>query len=606
MGRGQGGPLGLVGMAVGFGMEVYQHRKETKSKRQNVASQNSSEDIQNSLPSTHLQSARSLGENSSASNFAPNDAPPSYQEVVNTGSSQSYYNDKAVSDSYPREKDSSGDSRFTNRTIESLDTHRHVDSSPYDDENGNRFSNRVHQGPKYDTGDSHADLEDEKQWELDEAAEEFGPHDTRAAGESDGPAQTEEEKIKQREAFINELVYIVGPPPRSVEPLACPIIIPQRRPGKRDRGFVRAYAPVLNNSGISQDAFLKFLKDWQTASRASPWWDVVIVSSAIAGFAPGITAMVVTTVAQIAASAAKEVQSRSRHNTYLDRVNQEVFMPRGLVAVVMKFKPDSQLVQGGSQSQGLLGNIGGIFGSMVSSERLDLSQAAVKVSQTGQIPATKIQKFRQNMHVASGVTRGEIELPDAAELVFPNLDYVASQPSVGAKAKLKSANKFVQDYLDRRAQAKYAADNPGSALTSYVPKFASKLSDPTAGMAQGGLRGSPRRGDRRGRNSRGGLIGLATQLIANTQDNQRSESRYEDDYNTRARYGGRPLQGGESANSAQYGTNQGRQKGGRGLKKLMQQDVLYLIIVNLPTEQEVRSNMRELEMAMEDAVNRGA
>ena len=53
------------------------------------------------------------------------------------------------------------------------------------------------------------------------------------------------------------------PPPR----LQYPVIIPQRRPGSKIRGFVRAYAPVLADYDIDQDAFLNFLKTFHKASQ---------------------------------------------------------------------------------------------------------------------------------------------------------------------------------------------------------------------------------------------------------------------------------------------------------------------------------------------------
>jgi hypothetical protein len=52
--------------------------------------------------------------------------------------------------------------------------------------------------------------------------------------------------------------------------LAYPVIIPQRRPGSKSRGFVRAYPPDLARFGIDQEAFLHFLKSFHTASQASP------------------------------------------------------------------------------------------------------------------------------------------------------------------------------------------------------------------------------------------------------------------------------------------------------------------------------------------------
>lgn len=46
-----------------------------------------------------------------------------------------------------------------------------------------------------------------------------------------------------------------------------PVIIPQRRPGNKDRGFVRAYASVLADCDISQVVFLNFLEGSFQASK---------------------------------------------------------------------------------------------------------------------------------------------------------------------------------------------------------------------------------------------------------------------------------------------------------------------------------------------------
>lgn len=70
--------------------------------------------------------------------------------------------------------------------------------------------------------------------------------------------------------------------------LVHPVILPQRRPGTKSRGFVRAYAPALQDSGIEEKQFLGFLKDFHKAAQASPVFDVIIVATAIAGFYPGM------------------------------------------------------------------------------------------------------------------------------------------------------------------------------------------------------------------------------------------------------------------------------------------------------------------------------
>src|ERR1700744_6157032 len=49
--------------------------------------------------------------------------------------------------------------------------------------------------------------------------------------------------------------------------------------------------------------------------------------------------MAVTTVVQVVAGTAKELQTRHRSNTFLDLVNEKLFKPRGLYALVMAFDP---------------------------------------------------------------------------------------------------------------------------------------------------------------------------------------------------------------------------------------------------------------------------
>ncbi len=100
---------------------------------------------------------------------------------------------------------------------------------------------------------------DEADWELDEAAEDAG-----------GP----ENVSGERQADVGELVQSFvnqHPPPYTPTRgrLPCPVIIPQRRPKNKSRGFVRAYAPVLADCGINQATFLDFLKSFHKASQVS-------------------------------------------------------------------------------------------------------------------------------------------------------------------------------------------------------------------------------------------------------------------------------------------------------------------------------------------------
>lgn len=130
---------------------------------------------------------------------------------------------------------------------------------------------------------------DEAAWQLDEQTEELAPpgyeqHEQQPGTENDPRGRwihpendpdtiekgdSEDEQVKKRERMIRALATMAGPPPTQLKRLPFPVIIPQRRPGSKKRGFVRAYAPVLEDCGLSQDFFLKFISDFHKASQVS-------------------------------------------------------------------------------------------------------------------------------------------------------------------------------------------------------------------------------------------------------------------------------------------------------------------------------------------------
>jgi hypothetical protein len=145
---------------------------------------------------------------------------------------------------------------------------------------------------------------DEEQWDLDDAAEEQLSPTARAAEE-----QTQDVNALT-DAFLRN-----NPPPaytNAVGKLPCPVILPQRRPRDKRRGFVRAYAPVLADCGIDQATFLDFLKMFHASSKASPWLQVVNIAAAGVGFVPNPIAMGVSIAVQFAVGVAMEVQARTR------------------------------------------------------------------------------------------------------------------------------------------------------------------------------------------------------------------------------------------------------------------------------------------------------
>ncbi len=148
--------------------------------------------------------------------------------------------------------------------------------------------------------------EDEEYWELDEAARAAGPN-------------TEEPPTLNEAAMIDEFMRNHPPPAYSEGAqfvrgkLPCPVIIPQRRPRDKKRGFVRAYAPVLADCGIDQATFLEFLKDFHQAAQASGYLSVVNAAGQVAGMVPSAIAMGVSIGVQVTVGVAMEVQRRSRY-----------------------------------------------------------------------------------------------------------------------------------------------------------------------------------------------------------------------------------------------------------------------------------------------------
>ncbi|KAF7942534.1 hypothetical protein BELL_0499g00110 [Botrytis elliptica] len=218
-------------------------------------------------------------------------------------------------------------------------------------------------------------------------------------------------------------------PDQKIQPargLSCPVILPQRRPEAQSRGIIRAYSLELAGCGIDQDTFLDFIDDFNEAHKASPYLDAVNVAAQGVGFAPGISPMIVSMVVPIAVRAAKGYQTQRQSSSFLDRANTNLFVPHGLFAMVLTFKPEQT----------------------------------------------------QNPH---GVP-GEVQLPPSASLIYPEDDRRAQQTG------LKKMGHFIADYGDRRAQARYAHNNPESSLASPLPTFNSRWADPNHPTNSGGLK----------------------------------------------------------------------------------------------------------------------
>ncbi|CZR64616.1 uncharacterized protein PAC_14514 [Phialocephala subalpina] len=303
---------------------------------------------------------------------------------------------------------------------------------------------------------------DEDQWALDDAQDELLP--TRSPPTTPG---SPEKPIRDVKVLIDIFIqshplpnYADLPPPPH---LPYPVVLPQRRPKNRSRGFIRAYAPVLMNAGIDQATFLDYLELFDKASQASPWLNAINLAGLAFSFLPMGISMAISVAIAMSVKVAMEMQSRSRTNTFLDRLNAEFFRPRGLFCLVLTWNPQSADAQ----------------------NTVNLT-SAVATSSPSSLSAT--QKFRHKFQSSSG---NGFEFGETAPLIFPALEHAAAQDGEeGAKMrdKLKKKGEFVGDYWDKRAQAKYAAKNPDSMLAvGPKPEFTSRYADPNHPASSGNL-----------------------------------------------------------------------------------------------------------------------
>ncbi|KAK0315033.1 hypothetical protein LTR91_009677 [Friedmanniomyces endolithicus] len=464
--RRRGGLVGMITAGVGVAAEYREHRKEQKQRQ--LSRGNSGQDVQASQaePSTSPQ-PQNIGSSSRSL-----DAPPLYADLPEGSNGNRLLAPGGLAN----------DDKKTAHA-------QYQDDDDDDDE----------------SDDSRSTEDDEEDWQLDEVLPSY---------QESIPDHRSADELARVVMLTSRAASDV---PRMRHAIPLPVIIPQRRPRNKTRGFVRAYAPVLADSGIDQATFLSFLDNFHKSSQASPVFTVILISATIAGFAPSLIATAVTTAVQVAARVGAEVQGRQRTNHFLDKMNDELFKPNGLYAFVMKYKTDEDL---NNQT-----NPFGIRGEKIdmSTNQIVAKYAPATLSSRDSNTHSMTDRMR-DLRVASGNTQGSFHLPSAAPLIFPDIDNAIARYGAEEtlKDKARDAQLFLADYLDRRAQAKYALDDPRSnlAVPTEQRSFRSKLADPNHPMYQG----------------QSGLVGLAT---GGGLGGRRAERRYQRDERRVKGYEGR-------------------------------------------------------------------
>ena len=406
--------------------------------------------------------------------------------------------------------------------------------SAIEHDNTRKTSNATLAPPSYDealsgSSDESSENEDEEDWIRDETETQLEP---RRADGGEGESQSIDHII---EAFNRR-----HPPPQyqqADERLPCAVIIPQRRPHTKTRGFVRAYAPVLQDCGIDEATFMDFHEGFHRAINKQGWFNAVNIAVAIsvlaetAAVAPSIIVHATAFCVHTSIEAGRRLYISHETNKFLEAMNANLFQPRGLYAMIMSYKPSSNQT----------------------SENIDINAHI-----TSAVAARTIES-RSSFRGTSGQTKYAAQMPEAAPLVFPLL---RSAPEEQKQNAFKRAANFAADYSDRRAQADFAAKNPEVAQLNVAPRkeFASRWADPNHPASTGGLISI----------LSGGAIERPTRRRRRENDGQMRSGR-----------------------TSIRGRREQRLGGPGGLvgaaKRSLKEGVLYLMVVNMPSEEELQA-----------------
>ena len=223
---------------------------------------------------------------------------------------------------------------------------------------------------------------------------------------------------------------------------------------------------MLNDCGIDQGTFMDFLAGFEKAINKSGYFHATNLAIAASVVAYSISAVTINPVVHAAAfcvhvsiEGGRRLYMSKKTNDFLETVNEKLFKPHGLYAIIMTYKPSS------SQT----------------SEMVDVNihiNSSVAARTTGDR-----SKFRS----ASRKTLGEQMMPEAAPPIFPDLQAAGDKQKKNA---FKKATAFLGEYGDKRAQARFQAQAPDSQLNAQpAPEFASRWADPNRPVNQGGLLG---------------------------------------------------------------------------------------------------------------------
>ncbi|OJJ39968.1 hypothetical protein ASPWEDRAFT_151531 [Aspergillus wentii DTO 134E9] len=398
----------------------------------------------------------------------------------------------------------------------------------------------------------------ERQWELDEAQEHL-----RGVTYPTYQNNQEVDYYQLADSFAQEYPMPPSYYDMTLEQTARlehPVVLPQRRPKNRQRGFVRAYAPELTKFAIDEDMFLKFVDKANKACVGSQWLQVINLAATVGGyFVNPAVGFAMGFVADAVVRIGMAVDGRRRSGNFFDKVNRDFFMPRGLFCLLMTYAPESTEV--------ILD--------------LDINNTIT----SAMTPGTGFHRIHHKYQTANATTNTTFD--QFSPLVFPDLknaDKETKEKHNLMVSRMQGGMASIGNYYDKRDQAKFIAKDPGSNLAvGPKPEFTSRYADPMNKAASGSLLALTTGGKFtddtilgwmgiEGRSARGAkpsfFGGLADAAVRKATGKNEAE---------KARAEGRPVPHQSTKGFV-----------GGGLDNMLKRKVVYMMIVNMPSEEELQ------------------
>ncbi|KAI9726304.1 MAG: hypothetical protein M1828_001577 [Chrysothrix sp. TS-e1954] len=208
--------------------------------------------------------------------------------------------------------------------------------------------------------------------------------------------------------------------PTNPERIPYPVTLPQRRSMSAECKFAKAYAPVLAGKGINQAAFLWFLEAHEHAIKASP--ECCILNIAAGGL--GIDATLIALLADGTENALihSNIEPPSDMNRFLDRMNDQLFKPRGLLCILTECKP---------HSSGIL-SVGDVTEYAGARSEHSPTQSSMNVVDGADLVFETLGPFQEEYYQHNGLAQGATRLTMHENALYLMVVNLPSQSEVDA------------------------------------------------------------------------------------------------------------------------------------------------------------------------------